>query len=78
MVKTIKLCYTVLLIKKKFFFLFMAIPVTYGSSQAKGRIGAAATGLHHSRNNTDPSHICDQHCILWPHWILNPLSEARD
>ena len=37
--------------------------MAYGSSQARGRIGAAAASLHHS----------SQQC-----WILNPLSEARD
>ena len=27
----------------------------------------------------DPSHlVCDLHHSLWQHWILNPLSEARD
>ena len=26
----------------------------------------------------DPSLICDLHCSLWQHWILNPLSEAKD
>ena len=26
----------------------------------------------------DQSCICDLHCSLWQHWILNPLSEARD
>ena len=34
-----------------FFFLFRAIPLTYGSSQAKGRTGATAAGLHHSHSN---------------------------
>ena len=29
------------------FFVFWATPVAYGSSQAKGRIRAAAAGLHH-------------------------------
>ena len=41
---------------KKIFFgggvLFRAAPVASGSSQAKGRIGAAAAGLHRSRSNT--------------------------
>ena len=32
----------------RFFFFFRAIPAAYGSSQAKGRIGAAAAGLRHS------------------------------
>ena len=26
----------------------------------------------------DPSCICDLHHISWQHWILNPLSKARD
>ena len=31
---------------------FRATPEAYGSSQARGRIGAAAAGLHHSNCNT--------------------------
>ena len=26
----------------------------------------------------DPSHVCDLHHSSRQHWILNPLSEARD
>ena len=26
----------------------------------------------------DPSCISDLYCSLWQHWILNPLSEAKD
>ena len=26
----------------------------------------------------DPSHVCDLHHGSWQHWILNPLSEAKD
>ena len=40
-----------------FFFLsclFRAEPVAYGSSQARGRIGAAAAGLHHNHSNSRP------------------------
>ena len=33
------------------FCLFRAAPVAHGGSQAKGRIGAAAAGLHHSHSN---------------------------
>jgi len=29
-----------------------AAPMVYGSSQARGRIGAAAASLHHSHSNT--------------------------
>ena len=35
-----------------FFFLFMAAPAVYGSSQARGQIGVAAPGLGHSHGNT--------------------------
>ena len=34
------------------FRLFRATPAAYGRSQARGRIGAAAAGLHHSHSNT--------------------------
>ena len=33
-----------------FFFLLRAIPAVYGSSQARGGIGAAAASVHHSHN----------------------------
>ena len=33
---------------------FRAAPVAYGGCQARGRIGAAAAGLHHSHSNADP------------------------
>ena len=46
-----------------FFFFFRATPAAYGGSQARGQIGAAATGLYHSSQQPQ---------------ILNPLSEARD
>ena len=36
-----------------FFFLFGSPPVAYGSSQARGLIGASAAGLHHSQNNEE-------------------------
>ena len=35
-----------------FFFLFMAALAAYGSSQARGRIRAAADSLHPSHSNT--------------------------
>ena len=46
-----------------FFFLFRAALVAYGSSQARGKIRAAAANLHHSPRQR---------------WILNPLTKARD
>ena len=33
-----------------FFVFFRATPAAYGSSQARGRIGAVATDLHHSHS----------------------------
>ena len=35
-----------------FFFFFRAVPLAYGSSQARGQIRAAAPGLHHSHSST--------------------------
>ena len=39
-----------------FFYLFIyflrAAPTAYGNSQARGRIGATATGLHHGHSNS--------------------------
>ena len=34
------------------FLLFRAVPVAYGGSQARGRIGAAAASLYYSHSNT--------------------------
>ena len=37
---------------------FRAVPMAYRSTQARGRYGAAAAGLHHSHSNTgSESHL---------------------
>ena len=36
-----------------FFGLFKATPAAQGGSQARGRIGAVAAGLHHSHSNAE-------------------------
>ena len=46
--------------------------MAYGSSQARGQIGATATAT------PDLSRICDLHHRSQHRWILNPLREARD
>ena len=56
----------------------MVSPVAYGSSQARGRIRAAAEAYATATANQDLSIICDLCCSLWQHRILNPLSKARD
>ena len=74
-----------------FFFLFCfcfcfvfpckAIPAAYGSSQARGQIGAAATCLRYSHSNVGSKPCLQptpQHHSSQQHWILNPLSRARD
>ena len=33
------------------FFSFRAAPAAYGGSQARGQVGATASGLHHSHSN---------------------------
>ena len=48
------------------FCLFRAVPVAYGSSQARGQLGAVAAGLHHSHNSTRSEPV------------LNPLNKARE
>ena len=35
-----------------FIYFFRTVPVAYASFQARGLIGAAAAGLHHSHSNT--------------------------
>ena len=37
-----------------FFFFKKASPAAYGSSQARGRIGATVPSLHHSNSNARP------------------------
>jgi len=57
---------------------FRAVPAAYGGSQARGWIRATAAALRQSHSNARS----EPH--LWPtpqlmaHWILNPLSKARD
>ena len=53
----------------------MAAPTAYGSSWAKGQIGAIAAAYATAMATLDPSHLCDLCCSCQ---ILNPLSEARD
>ena len=59
-----------------FSFLFRAAPGAYGSSQARGWIGAAAAGLGHSHSNAGSSHVCDLHHSSRQLQILNPLSKG--
>ena len=58
-----------------FFCLLRATPAPYRRSQARGRIRDVAAGLHHGHSTREPrlSHHSSRQ-----HWILNPLSEARD
>ena len=39
--------------------LFRAVPAAYGGSQARGQIGAVATGLATATAMPDPSCVCD-------------------
>ena len=59
-----------------FFVISWAAPAAYGGSQARGLIGAVATGLHHSHSNARSSHVCDLRHSSWQHRIPNPLIEA--
>ena len=62
-----------------FIFVFLkAAPVAYGSSLARGLIGAIAAAYTTATTMPDPSRVCDLHHTSRQCWILNPLSEARD
>ena len=59
-----------------FFFLFRAAHAAYGGSQARGWIGAVATGSYTA--TPDPSRIYELHHSWWQRPILNAQSKARD
>ena len=61
-----------------FFFLFGAAPAVYGSSQARGRIGATPASLHHSHSNAGSKMCLPPTPQTQQHQILNPMSRARD
>ena len=61
-----------------FFFLSIAAPAAYGSSQARVQIRAAAAGLHHSHSNAGSEPCLDVHNSSRQCQILNPLSKARN
>ena len=52
--------------------------MAHGGSQARGLIGALATGLHHSHSHMGSSRVCDLHHSSRQRRILNPLSKGRD
>ena len=56
------------------FLLFRATPTAYGSSQARGKIGAAAANLCHSHSNAR-SELCLQP-TLQPTATLDPLTHG--
>ena len=60
------------------FFFLMAASVAHESSQDRGPIGAAAVAYATTMGTPGLSHICKLHHKVWQHWILNPLSLARD
>ena len=56
----------------------MALPLAYGSSGARGQMGAAAEAYTTTTATPDTRCICELHCSLLQCQILNPLSEAKD
>ena len=43
-----------------------------------GQIIVTAASLDTTTATRDPSHVCNLYPSSQQHWILNPLSEARD
>ena len=58
-----------------FFFFFRATPVAFGSSHARGPIGAAAASYTTATAKQDLSHICELHHNSQ---IFNTMSKAMD
>ena len=58
-----------------FFFLFMATPAAYASSQARIQIRAAAEAYTTATATQNPSHICNLLYSSRQRQILNPLTE---
>ena len=56
----------------------LAQVIPHAVSLAKGQIGATATGYTTATAMQDPVHVCNLHHSSRQHWILNPLSKARD
>ena len=67
-----------LILQLFFFFFFEARPRVYGSSQAKGWIGAIAASYTTTTARQDPSLLLDLQHSSQQCWILNSLSKARD
>ena len=61
-----------------FLFLFMALPVAYGSSQARGQIEAAAAGLCHSHSNWGSELRLQPTLQLVAAPTLNPQCDTKD
>ena len=61
-----------------FFFLCRAAPVAYGSSQIRVKLELQLLAYTTATATQDLSYACNLHHSSWQHWILNPLSEARD
>ena len=59
-----------------FICLFRAVPTAYGSSQARGQIGAAPAGLYHSNTGSKPTLQPTPQLTATPD--LNPSSGAWD
>ena len=57
-----------------FFFVCRVASAAYGSSQARGQIGVAATAT----SQIQATSVTYLNSKLWKHQILNPLREARD
>ena len=52
--------------------------MAHGGFQARDQIGAAAAGYTTMRETQDVSRIFDLHHSSQQHWILSPLSKAKD
>uniref|UniRef100_A0A8D1PHS3 Cornichon family member 4 n=1 Tax=Sus scrofa TaxID=9823 RepID=A0A8D1PHS3_PIG len=63
-----------------FMYLYRATPVAFRNCRlgVESELQLLAYTTASATATWDLSHVCNLHCILWQHRILNPLSEARD
>ena len=61
-----------------FFYLCRAAPKAYEVPRLGVESELQLPAYPTATATRDPSHVCHLHLSSWHHWILNPLSEARD
>ena len=76
--RSLKFIFIILFFILLFLLFFRAVPVAYGSSQARGWIRAAAAAYTTATATQDLTYVCSLYHSLEQHQILSLLSKARN